>query len=289
MKSLKITILFIFLFSGIGFSQDTLTVYYDKDWNELIDIEKHVYYRKAFPGEKYKWDVIDFYKDGNVQMTGTYKTYEMIKKHGHFVYYYENSNKASEGKFYKDKNEGKWKYWHENGKKKSEGSYEKNKKRGIWSFWYDNGNKKSEGHFENSGKNGFWKYWYENGTKKAEGDFVNNGKENIWKYYNENGVLISEESFEYGFLSWEINYFKNGLKKNHKSFKRGQPHGSWSFWNRNGKEILTGYFKNGARIGVWTRTFLSGEFTIDYKDGDWDEDFEVPGMIIRRTDMENDE
>ena len=53
------------------YAQDTVTVYYDKDWKEIQEKEHASYYRKAFV-ENNIWKVNDYYMSYKLQMTGTY-------------------------------------------------------------------------------------------------------------------------------------------------------------------------------------------------------------------------
>ncbi len=107
-------------------SQDTVTIYFDKQWNQC-DKELSSYYRKYYVTESKEYNVQDFYKNGQIQMAGTYKKSDWKEKTGHFTFYYENGQKKSEGEYYKDKRTGKWIFWQENGNIRDEAKYKNGK------------------------------------------------------------------------------------------------------------------------------------------------------------------
>ena len=77
-----------------------------------------------------------FYPDGKLRMMGEFKN---DKKNGHWISYYDNSNKWSEGFYVDGINEGKTTTWHENGQKYYEGYYKKGERAGTWKFWDEKG------------------------------------------------------------------------------------------------------------------------------------------------------
>ena len=68
----------------------------DSLWNETTEAN-HKYYRiiKDYFSEKQTNIVFDYYKSGELQMTGNSKTKDHLQKEGQFIYYYENGNKKS--------------------------------------------------------------------------------------------------------------------------------------------------------------------------------------------------
>jgi antitoxin component YwqK of YwqJK toxin-antitoxin module len=86
----KTTILVIFILNLYQFlnCQTVDTIYYDKDWN-LTDKSNFEYYRIVTP---YKgiMQVVDYYKTGRIQMTGTYKDLDFKYPTGQFFYYRKN-------------------------------------------------------------------------------------------------------------------------------------------------------------------------------------------------------
>ncbi len=99
---------FIFILSSLNYvlAQDTITVYYNNKWTEIEDKNKATFYRKAFLDSNKVWIAHDYYMSNKIQMVGSFKSKKCKVKDGHFVYYYENGRKSSEGNYVKNKNEG---------------------------------------------------------------------------------------------------------------------------------------------------------------------------------------
>ncbi len=118
-------LLFVFVSQELK-SQDTATIYFDKQWNQC-DKELSSYYRKYYVNESKEYNVRDFYNSGQLQMVGTYKKPDWKEKTGHFTFYYENGQKKSEGEYFKDKRTGKWVTWQKDGNIRYEADYKNGK------------------------------------------------------------------------------------------------------------------------------------------------------------------
>lgn len=245
MNRVNTCFLILFLVSNSLLGQDTITTYFDKDWNQIQNKELSVYYRKAFLDNNKAWSVHDFYASHQLQMIGTYKTKKADIKQGHFVYYYENGQKQSEGEYINDKKEGMWIGWYENGQQKSKGNYLNEKLNGIWEYWHENGEKKAKGNFMNDYKTGTWSYWYENGQIKIEEEHKSKSMY-IYKGYAINGKFLAEGCY--------INNVKQGI---------------WNYYNIEGRLILKGEYKNGLQEGEWIRYFKNGSMNIVFKNGNY--------------------
>jgi uncharacterized protein len=279
MKPIILYSLFLFLASNSILSQDTVTIYYDKDWKEIPGKKGAAFYRKAYMNPNKAWIANDYFINNKIQMSGSYKTKGSEIKQGHFVYYHENGQKLSEGNYLNDKSDGIWTTWYENGHKNTEGKYINEVPEGNWSFWYENGQKKSEGEFIAGKNEGKWEYWYETGEKRSEGKFINSDKEGSWNYYFTNGQLSSVEIYRKGLIISAIGYFENS-KINYKgNYLNGKLQGEWTYWNADGRVVLKGNFNKGEKVGEWIRFFREGEMKIIYKNGMPVE--EVPGGIFR--------
>jgi len=147
MRLIILKLVFVLSSFNCVLAQDTITLYYNNDWNLIKDKNKATYYRKAFPDSNKAWSVRDYYMNNQIQMTGTFKSKKFTTRQGHFIYYFENGRKSSEGNYVNNKNEGLWTYWHENGKKESEGIFKNDLRQDKWASWHDNGQKESEGLF----------------------------------------------------------------------------------------------------------------------------------------------
>jgi len=77
-----------------------------------------------------------WYPDKKIQMSGEFKE---KKRHGKWIYYYENGNVWSEGFFKDGKSDGKRTTHYENGKIFYEGYYREDKRVGVWKFYDEKG------------------------------------------------------------------------------------------------------------------------------------------------------
>jgi len=160
--------LFIF---GIANAQDTIVIYFDYNW-ERCDKDNAEYYREYFKNKNKKFEVEDFFIDGKIQMTGTFKKRNWKEKQGQFIYY------------------------HNNGQKRSEGAYIENKKTGIWTNWYENGNLDSKGEFINGKRDKTWVWYFKTGQISAKEKFVA-GERIEWEFWDEKGQKVELEDAEY--------------------------------------------------------------------------------------------
>ena len=248
----------VILLSGV-FAQDTLTIYFDKNWKEITDKNMASYYRKAFLDSHKHWAVQDYFLSDNIQMIGTFTSKNFKIKQGHFTYFYENGRKESEGDCINNKNEGIWTAWHENGQKRSEGLFRNNFIQDKWTYWHENGQLKSEGVFINGRSEGKWKYWYNTGEKKSEGKYLHDRKDSTWNYYYKTGQIESAEEYMNGRLTLINGYFDNGKIKYKGDCSKGINNGEWTYWNVDGKLVLKGNFENEMKVGEWIRYFPNGD------------------------------
>jgi antitoxin component YwqK of YwqJK toxin-antitoxin module len=237
-------------------AQDTLIFYYDKDWNDIPDKEEAEYYRKAFPDQG-AWAVRDYFMSGKLQMTGTYKSKNFNSRQGHFVYYFENGQKQSEGEYMNDKHEGRWTYW------------------------YENGNKKSEGNCTAGNLEGEWTYWHESGEKKSQGNYIRSNKDGSWTYWHQNGQPESIEIFKTGSISSAKVFYKNGALNYEGDYFNGKRHGTWTFYNVDGRVYFSGNYVLGVKKGEWVRSFPHGQMIVNYGTSGIEEK-EYGGMVWKK-------
>ena len=122
MKTLSL--FFLFFMPLLAISQDTLITYYDSDWNEIKKAKKAVFYRKLYQISDDTWQAKDYFKTGELQMTGQYVTNEAKLKKGTFTYYYFNGQIKSTGSYINNKEVGEWQFFYENGKLKRKAIYD---------------------------------------------------------------------------------------------------------------------------------------------------------------------
>jgi len=256
MKRISAFVLFFLISVNYAFSQDTIKVYYDKDWGEISNKNEAIYYRVAFVDSSKTWVAHDYYASNKIQMSGPYKSKDLKSRHGHFIYYYENGQKSSEGQYLNDKREG------------------------VWCTWYENGQKKSEGKYIADNYEGMWEYWHENGQKRSEGKYLKDEKDGLWQYWYSGGKMECEETLKKGLLISGIGYFDNGNMSYKGSYSDGKSHGEWTYGNFTGRVVLKGRFNKGEPVGEWKRMFLNEEMNLSYNNGVLVND--SYGRIVRR-------
>jgi len=261
---------FVFVLSSFNYvlAQDTITIYYNDNWKEISDKNQASYYRKAFLDSNKVWTVHDYFMSNKIQMIGAFKSKKFKIKQGHFIYFYENGRKESEGDCVDNKDEGFWTNWYENGQKKSEGNYKNDLMQDKWTYWHENGQKKSEGLYVDDQSEGNWVFWFDSGEKQSEGMYLHDQKDSKWKYYYKKGQLETIEEFKEGQLNFTMGYFENGNIKFKGNYVNNLCEGEWIYWNVDGLLFLKGYFSNDLREGEWTRFFPTGNnMKIYYKKG----------------------
>ncbi|MEJ7644123.1 MAG: rhomboid family intramembrane serine protease [Chryseolinea sp.] len=154
-------------------------VFYDAQWKEIDDPSAAIYYRIGWMDSLGRWQgaVRDYYRDGKVQMKGTYRD---NMKDGIFLYYTDHGTYSSGGRYDKEQAIGKWETYFWNGQLKSEVYYnEMAYTRNVWdsvgspqvvggqgkvSGWYANGQLAEVGTYEGGKKTGDWYGYHPDGT-----------------------------------------------------------------------------------------------------------------------------
>lgn len=213
MKTFIICVVFMAAAAQTLLAQDTLTFYYDKNWNEIQDKDIAEFYRKAFAVSNGVYFVSDHYKNGQIQMSGSYTSKKFKEKTGHFIYYFENGHKDTECNFLKDKNEGLWTSYYENDVKKAEGKYSAGKKVDIWSYYNEDGKLKAKEFYEKNEIKVFELY-YCNGSVSYRGEFTNSSLPIKAYLYTIEGKPVLTGNLKNGQRDGEwIRTFENGEMK----------------------------------------------------------------------------
>ncbi len=90
MKIIQLFFLFMLSSNFVFGQQKTDTVYFNSKW-EQVTKEKFDYYRTS-TNESGLINVTDYWKSGEVQMTGIYESLEPKVQHGDFIWYFKNGN-----------------------------------------------------------------------------------------------------------------------------------------------------------------------------------------------------
>ena len=195
MKSVLFAVLF-FLTSNLFFCQsknDKITSL-DSLWQETSNKDfKYIRVIKDYYLDKETYSVIDYYKTGVVQRTGTTESKDQLIKTGQFVSFYENGKRKSIANYKKDRIYGNYYELYEDGNKKLEGEYIEGKgkfetKLKINQFW----NSKNiqtvidgNGNYEEIRENYF-----------ASGKIKNGFKDGLWDGFDKKLGYSFSENYE---------------------------------------------------------------------------------------------
>ncbi len=182
-------IIIIFLISlPLHLSSQVLdTMYFDSNW-EQADKENAHYFRfvSIDTSGEFRFLVEDFYPDGQIQMSGTYKSIRPDNKDGHFI------------------------YWYEDGKKQMECTYQDNYLQGTLQEWYASGIQESHQEFINGALDGDFKSWDENGKIKLNARYRKGDKHGNFQSFYQNGQKVRDDYYENGQLQEGKCFSKDG-------------------------------------------------------------------------------
>ena len=245
----------IFL-SVSAYSQDTITTYMDKDWNEISNIDDASYYRKVFFDSSNVWMVHDYFISGNIQMKSPYKSRKLKKQNGKAIYYFENGQKQSEVSYINDNRNGEYISWYETGEIKQKGTYEKDVRTGSWQGWHLNGIKSFSKNYSKGKMIGVWNIYYDTGELKEKNTSLSEDAR-LCEGFHENGTMSYSGEIE-------------SKMKNKK----------WIYWNEEGEISLEGDYSYGFKTGIWVRYFKEEKLELKYNKGKL-EGRQYGGMVRR--------
>lgn len=186
---------------------------------------------------------------------------------GYNVFYFENGDIASEGRFEEGIPVGIWKSYYQGGLLKSQGNKTKGQNDGVWQFFDSKGRITKEFDFSKDVKWGCSKEYDTLGNVVKELFFVNNVLQgNIVEYYpsgelkrtvqvedgkevgvahefSKDGVIITEEVFDNGFLKSREEYNRYD--------KEGRKTGIWREYFPDGSIRTEGNYSDGEKKGVF--------------------------------------
>jgi membrane associated rhomboid family serine protease/antitoxin component YwqK of YwqJK toxin-antitoxin module len=172
------------------FSYDQVQVWYNDEWEELPG-PPGTFYRIGQRDSLGQWQgpVRDFYKNGTVQMKGSY---EDNQRDGVFLYYSDHNTYESAGRYDHESAVGKWERFHHNGNLMSEEYY----RDGYFmkSMWDSVGNQLVK---DGTGR---YVHHYDNGVISEEGEYREGRKQGTWYGRHANGSMYFEEYFNNGRL-----------------------------------------------------------------------------------------
>ncbi|MDN5202738.1 hypothetical protein QQ008_15220 [Fulvivirgaceae bacterium BMA10] len=142
---------------------DTFYLHYPVSKNDTI------IYKRIIQFDKHDslYHVRDYYPSGQIQMEGTYSSFDKhIKVKSLWCNYSTNTK------------EGEFKVWYGNGQIKSKSNFLNGLRHGLFEYWYSNGQRESMQHYSNGQKNGKCVWWNEDGTIQQELTFKKGSNQN---------------------------------------------------------------------------------------------------------------
>ncbi len=160
-----------------GYSQVLDTMYFDRNW-EQAGTSDFCYYRyiSMDTSGEFRFYVEDYYPDGQIQMSGTYKSIRPDNKDGHFIYRYED------------------------GKKQMECHYRNNLLHGTLEEWYASGQPETKQEFSGGLLDGEYTSWREDGSLKLKARYHRGEKHGNFQSFYPNGQMTRNDFYEYGTL-----------------------------------------------------------------------------------------
>lgn len=167
-----------------------VTIHYDS-LGQVVQQPAGGWYRRVILDSLGRWDgpFREFDDQGRLRIKGSYRK---NKKHGVFLYYFEDGKCAEAGRYVDDRRFGKWQTFHANGRIASESYY--NHGHFVSAVWDPFGNQLVvDG-------NGREIRLHSNGVVAVSGEYRHGQKEGVWYGWYENGEMHFEETYQNGNL-----------------------------------------------------------------------------------------
>lgn len=129
---------------------------------------------------------------------------------------------------------------------------------GQWTRWYPNGNIAEEGHYKNGDRDGLWEGWYKSNKKYFSCNYENGNKVGTYKEWNKKGENIKKIDYINGKRISEYLVIKDGNGYMEINKLNGVLNGTWVKWYARGKKEEVGEYKDGLKIGTWSRFNILG-------------------------------
>lgn len=208
-------LVFLLLLLNSSFSQAQDTIFFDAAW-DTCSIADAKYYRLT-EELSHQQNFRDFYILNNqLNNTGAFLKGNEVSvsdevKTGHWIWWFENGQKESEGEYSCGVKVGIWKRWYRNGQQRSEKAYQnqlfdnsidlseildfKEIESGKWTYWHESGQVNEIRYYENSKRSGKIEKWYEDGQIRLIGKFHNDSLIGIWENWYQSGQKRYEVDF----------------------------------------------------------------------------------------------
>jgi len=219
MKLRNIILLFAVLVCSIKVQAQQVETYYLHD---RVSNKDTIEYKRLIEYDSIEklYHVRDYYPDGQIQMEGTYSSFDKRIKEKSFWCNYKGNTK-----------EGEFKRWYKNGLLLSKNNYSKGLRDGLHEYWYLNGERESVQHYNKGQKHGKCTWWNEDGSLQREMTFVR-GENQHKKDTNYHYISYTPKTYQADSLKkWPlIIYLHGGSSRGQdtiKLFSHGIPDQIW--------------------------------------------------------------
>lgn len=251
----------------------------DKRTDEEGNTTYFASFRDSIPvGEHFQ-----FNSDGNVYKSTIYDDFgrktkmgfkdEKRRKTGHWINYYEDGSKESEGNYKNGRKEGKWIYYFADGSLEQEGFFKNGKLDGKWLWYYKGGKlRRMENFYKNNEDGEYVEYLpdrieivkgsYVDGLKEgdwieyinghlAKGKYKDGLKEGQWLYYYSNGNIKFDGNFYQGQLDGKQElYYNDGKLKEEQFYVFGSKEKKWIFYYADGTMFMNIRYRNNKEYRI---------------------------------------
>jgi antitoxin component YwqK of YwqJK toxin-antitoxin module len=162
-------------------------------------------YKGFFTNDKPVGEFVRYHEGGEVQAIMNFDESGIVAQ---TVLFYENGEKAAQGRYIETKKDGVWEYFsfYSKGLIARE-TYDEGVLHGASFTYYDSGNPAQELHWHKGVKHGIWKLYYESGNTKLEGQYFNNMRNGPFTYYYPDGSIDFRGQYLYDLMDGKWDYF----------------------------------------------------------------------------------
>lgn len=124
------------------------------------------------------------------------------------------------------------------------------KREGPWMEYWPNGMVRAEGQYADGKREGVWVFYRETGDKEQQGEYIDDLVHGVWTWWYPGGDLHREEEYSHG-----------------------KPVGRFLELDTSGTPLVSGFYEDGLRQGLWVIQVNDhqekGQYVFGEKDGIW--------------------
>jgi TonB family protein len=208
MKKPGLILLLFFVQLSVFAQKEGKPIYMNLNWEQCA--KKHASYYRIIEKQGTIYTVVDYYLNGQIQMTGQF------------------FNKATEERT------GDFKYYDSLGRMEQLTHYRENRRHGSSVTYYPGGQVKLTKDYEDDHLHGEYKEYYENGAMRAEAQFVHGKLRGEAKRYGISGGLVLEMEIDKEGSGASRAFYVNGQPREEATFTEGFRSGNWKLYREDG-------------------------------------------------------